>query len=73
MGDVEDPQLYAALPLCEWEKTEHGQWCRANSRDLYWQTSVDHVTYGYKVAVIAEMTPENITYHELKFRNHGRF
>jgi hypothetical protein len=26
MGDVEDPDLYAAQPLIEWEKSESGQW-----------------------------------------------
>ena len=24
LGDVEDPQLYAAFPLSEWEKSEEG-------------------------------------------------
>ena len=26
LGDVEDPQLYAAFPLSEWEKSEEGNW-----------------------------------------------
>jgi hypothetical protein len=25
MGDVEDPELYAAQPLYEWQQTEQGQ------------------------------------------------
>jgi hypothetical protein len=26
MGDVEDPYLYAAFPISEWQATEHGKW-----------------------------------------------
>ena len=26
MGDVEDPYLYAAFPISDWQKTEHGAW-----------------------------------------------
>ena len=30
MGDVDDPDLYAAVPLIEWEKSEPGQWLMEN-------------------------------------------
>jgi hypothetical protein len=26
MGDVEDPDLYAAQPLYEWQQSEQGKW-----------------------------------------------
>jgi hypothetical protein len=32
MGDVEDPELYAAAPIIEWEKSEKGQWLHEHSR-----------------------------------------
>ncbi len=32
MGDVEDPELYAAAPILEWEKSEKGQWLHKNSK-----------------------------------------
>jgi len=30
MGDVEDPDLYAADPLIKWEQSEIGQWVMKN-------------------------------------------
>jgi len=30
MGDVEDPYLYAAFPISEWQQTEHGRWVMEN-------------------------------------------
>jgi len=33
MGDVEDPELYAAPPILEWQKTEQGCWVMAHCPD----------------------------------------
>jgi hypothetical protein len=31
MGDVEDPEIYAAEPIIAFETTEQGKWLHANS------------------------------------------
>jgi hypothetical protein len=31
MGDVEDPVIMVADPLCEWEATDEGKWCHAHA------------------------------------------
>jgi hypothetical protein len=31
MGDVEDPDLYAASPLYEWQQSEAGAWVMAHA------------------------------------------
>ena len=33
MGDVEDPEIYAAGPLFEWQNTENGKWVMENAVD----------------------------------------
>lgn len=67
MGDVEDPEIYAAFPLHEWEKTDHGKWVKANAskQPEFFIRMGDH--YGFKVVVEAEFTPENLVWYNLKF------
>ena len=31
MGDVEDPEIYAAGPIIDFEQSEKGRWLMANS------------------------------------------
>jgi hypothetical protein len=68
MGDVEDPYLYAAFPISEWQKTEHGQWVmdHAIGESTFW-CDPDPETMGYRVAVVGELTDEDNTYHALKW------
>ena len=33
MSDVDDPELYAAFPISEWQKTEKGAWVMKHSID----------------------------------------
>lgn len=68
MGDVEDPELYAADPLYKWEKSEIGQWIMQNS--ISQPTFVIGTcpnTYGYKCYVTAELEGEALTFFELKW------
>jgi hypothetical protein len=68
MGDVEDPYLYAAFPISEWQKTEHGQWCmdHAIGETEFW-CSPDVYTMGHRVSIIGEMLEKDITYLKLKW------
>ena len=54
VGDVEDPDLYAAQPLCEWEKSDAGQWVMKHAVDVpRWHRLADPMTYGYRYAISA--------------------
>jgi hypothetical protein len=66
MGDVEDPELYAAQPLYEWQQTEMGQWCMENATNLEYQTQMDHVTMGYRVIITGVLSGKYLTYFLLK-------
>ena len=33
MGDVEDPYLYAAEPIYQWQQTEKGKWAMEHALD----------------------------------------
>jgi hypothetical protein len=68
MGDVEDPYLYAAFPIAEWQKTEKGQWVmeHAIGESTFW-CRADPNTYGFKVIIEGELSDVDRTYFELKW------
>ena len=62
MGDVDDPDLYAAQPLIEWEKSEAGQWVMKNAADTpTWHRMADPITYGYKYQIRAKLMGPALT------------
>jgi hypothetical protein len=51
MGDVEDPELYAAQPLWEWQQTEQGQWVMEHCSDPQYIVRADVNTFGHKIII----------------------
>ena len=69
MGDVEDPDLYAAQPIMEWQKSEAGQWVMEHAVETpFWHRSVDPASYGHKYYVIARLREQDQTYWTLKWQ-----
>jgi hypothetical protein len=67
MGDVEDPELYAALPLGEFMDTEKGQWIKNNCADPRYIIRPDPTTYGSRVIVYGEVEELAATEYFLKW------
>ena len=68
VGDVEDPELYAAIPIMKWQESEQGQWVMQNAVEPpYYMREVDHVSYGYRFAIVARLSEVNETYFKLKY------
>jgi len=62
MGDVEDPDLYAAQPLYEWQSSEFGQWVMKNAADTpTWHRMADPISYGYKYTITAKFIGPALT------------
>lgn len=62
MGDVDDPDLYAAQPLYEWEKSDAGQWVMKNAADTpAWYRIADPSSYGYKYQIRAKLMGPSLT------------
>ena len=68
MGDVEDPDLFVASPIYDWQQTDSGKyimehsnptakWVRGNSPDYY----------GHVYSILAYLTPKQVTYWKLKY------
>ena len=70
MGDVEDPYLYAAFPIAEWEKTEEYQYIRSqctNPDDMVFFCDPDPNTWGFRIRIYAPLHGEALTYYNLKY------
>jgi hypothetical protein len=68
MGDVEDPDLYAAQPLWEWQESEMGQWVMTHAIDQpEWHRHNNPASYHTDYAVAAKLTAKDYTYWILKW------
>jgi len=68
LGDVEDPEIYAAKPLLDFEKTEKGQWLSEHSyNQLTYNIQSEYITYGYRVIIHAWLDAKDLTYYRLKW------
>lgn len=68
VGDVEDPDLYAAQPIWEWQNTEKGKFIMENAIDKpEWQRHIDHLSFQYDYAIIAEIPSIKVTEYFLKW------
>lgn len=69
IGDVEDPIVYAAEPLIQWEKSEEGQFIMSNSIEKpEWRQWLDHESYSTRICVIAKLKEKDASYFALKFK-----
>jgi hypothetical protein len=68
MGDVEDPDLYAAEPLYQWQQTESGQWVLEHAVETpFWHRMVNPHTFGHTYYVIARLKEKDQLYWKLKW------
>jgi len=68
MGDVEDPDLYAAEPLWNWQQSDHGKWVMENALDTpEWHRQADLVNWGHSYAVTAVFESKKLTEYYLRF------
>ena len=69
MGDVDDPDLYVAEPLINWESTEVGKWVMENSNPApTWQRQIDPHCLGWRYSIVGYLSEQDLTYYNLKFK-----
>jgi hypothetical protein len=69
MGDVEDPDLYAAQPIYEWQQTEAGQWVMEHAVDKpFWHRMSNPYYYGLTYYVVARLSEQDQTYWALRWK-----
>lgn len=68
MGDVEDPDLFVAEPIWQWQQTEAGKYIMENSvQQPEWHRHADPTTYGYRYDIVAYLEDKSLTYWKLKY------
>ena len=69
LGDVEDPEIYAAGPIIDWEKTEAGKWVMEHAHNPTFHIFVSPETFGYKVKITGGLEEKDEVYFRLKYDN----
>jgi hypothetical protein len=67
MGDVEDPELYAAQPLYAWQQTEQGQWVIEHCADPRYIVRSDEHNWGHQIIVYGEVQDQLATEYLLRW------
>jgi len=69
MGDVEDPDLYAAEPLMKWQDSEMGKWIMEHAIETpCWYRIPDMMQYGYKYQIRAKLSGPRLTEYLLRHK-----
>ena len=69
IGDVEDPAIYAAEPLWQWQQSEAGKWIMEHSLETpSWHSGgISYLDMYTTYHVRAILLAEDYTYWKLKF------
>jgi hypothetical protein len=68
VGDSEDPDLYAAEPMLNWQNGEAGRFVMKHAVEKpIWHRELDFETYGYRYAIVAELPGPRATEYYLKW------
>lgn len=67
LSDCEDPEVYAAEPLYQWQKTDAGKWVLDHCLSPKYKIIHNFDTYGYQVVIYGDLSDEDATYYTLKY------
>jgi len=72
MGDVEDPDLYAAQPLWDWQESEPGKFVMEHAIETpEWHRQPDMMNYGYQYAIVAKLEKKKLSEFYLRWGKNG--
>lgn len=68
MSDIDDPDIYVAQPLYEWQISEMGQWVMDHAVDQpEWRKNIHPGNYYIEYVIVAKLTAKDYTYWALKW------
>lgn len=68
LHDADDPDLYAAHPMIEWQQSEQGAWVMEHALESpTWYRHIEPVSYGYKYAIRAKLKGPDYTFYTLRW------
>lgn len=66
MGDVEDPDVYCAEPIHQWQQTPAGKFCMEKATDLQYHIHQDFNSWGYHITITGYLCGKHATFWALK-------
>jgi len=68
VGDVDDPEIYAAEPIWKWQQTDAGKFVMENSISTpSYHQQLDHLSYGYRYVITAELEKKKLSEFYLRW------
>jgi hypothetical protein len=68
LGDVDDPDLYAASPIWQWQNSEQGKWVIAHAVNTSsWHRMPDSMQFGYRYQIRAKLAGPALTEWVLRY------
>ena len=68
MGDVEDPDIYVAGPIWEWQQTDAGRFIMEHAVGKpYWTQHTDYTSYHLLYRIMARLSESDETFWRLKW------
>lgn len=72
VGDVDDPEIYAAGPIWDWQQTDAGKFVMENAIDVpSFHQHLDYNTYGYQYAITAELEKKKLSEFYMRWGKNG--
>lgn len=66
LGDVEDPNLWVAEPIWQWQQTEPGKFVMEHAEEApYWVSGVNYNNWGTSYRIMARLSEQNETFWRL--------
>jgi hypothetical protein len=68
LSDVDDPDIYAAGPMFDWERSEAGQFVMKYAVDKpEWHRHMDPMWMGYRYIIMAELESKKLSEFYLRW------
>jgi hypothetical protein len=70
VSDSEDPDIYAAAPIWEWEQSDQGKFIMEHAVDKpIWLRNISYASYSYDYIIVAELEKKKLSEFYLKWGN----
>lgn len=69
MPYMDDPDVFVAQPIYEWQQTQQGQWVMQNAQDVSWAKQLDVSTMGHRVVIYGDLEPRLATEYFLRYND----
>ena len=72
VGDVEDPEIYAAQPIWDWQQSDPGKFVMEHALETpSYHQQLDYNSFGYRYAITAELESKKLSEFYLRWGKHG--